>query len=136
MNESQLLEENPISLKEDYNYLAPDGSEIRLLSIGECGNMCHCVLPAGSVSAAIRHRTVEELWYILDGAGEIWRSDNSEERVDHITTGDSIRIPVGVSFQFRSLDHGPLKILIATMPPWPGADEAIVIRGHWNGVPQ
>jgi mannose-6-phosphate isomerase-like protein (cupin superfamily) len=133
MSNSQLDAENPISLQQDYDYLAPDGSEIRLLSIGERANTCHCVLPAGSVSTAIRHRTVEELWYILDGAGEIWRAGHLEERIDRVTARDSMRIPVGVSFQFRAFDKAPLKVLIATMPPWPGADEAIPVDGHWNG---
>ena len=51
---------------------APDGSEIRLLA--DAGNgaskssMVEVALPAGQVSRPVYHRTVEETWYILEGA--------------------------------------------------------------------
>lgn len=60
-----LADEAVVSLKPDRDYLAPDGSEIRLLVSGEHGGFAHCVLPAGRMSAPVRHRTVEELWYVL-----------------------------------------------------------------------
>jgi len=131
MIDTPLSTENTISLKPEYDYLAPDGSEIYLLVTGSRASLSRCVLPAGAVSAAICHRTVEELWYILEGNGEVWRSRNQEKRIDKVMAGDSIRIPVGVSFQFKAFDSGPLKILLATMPPWPGAEEAMPMKGHW-----
>ncbi len=132
MSDTLLNAEYKISLKQEYDYLAPDGSEIRLLVTGSRANLSHCVLPAGAVSAAICHRTVEELWYILEGTGEVWRSRDQKKRIDQVMAGDSIRIPVGVSFQFKAFDSGPLKILLATMPPWPGAKEATPMNGHWQ----
>ena len=56
---------------------APDGSEIRLLldarhrAVG--ASMVEVVLPAGQVSRPVYHRTVEEVWYILEGVGQVWR---------------------------------------------------------------
>ena len=60
-------------LAADYDVLAPDGSEIRLLAQTGRGSMVHCTLPPGRVSVAVAHRTVEEVWYCLEGAGQVWR---------------------------------------------------------------
>jgi mannose-6-phosphate isomerase-like protein (cupin superfamily) len=122
------------SLKDEYDYCAPDGSEIRLLVSGEHGGLAHCVLPAGNVSKPVRHRTVEELWYVLEGTGEIWRGRDNETRVDAVRGGDSIRIPVGTEFQFRAAQASDLKLLLTTMPPWPGPQEAVPARGGFTAV--
>jgi mannose-6-phosphate isomerase-like protein (cupin superfamily) len=60
-------------LSEDYDYLAPDGSEIRLLPTFEPGGLCHCTLPDGMTSKALKHKTVDDIWYILEGNGEVAR---------------------------------------------------------------
>ena len=39
-----------VSLKPDYDYLAPDGSEIRLLLEAKGGGLAHCILPVGKVA--------------------------------------------------------------------------------------
>ena len=39
-------------LANEHKYLAPDGSQIRLLARGEGASMCHCTLPPGEVSKA------------------------------------------------------------------------------------
>lgn len=119
------------SLRDDYDYLAPDGSEIRRLAEGANGGFAHCVLPAGKVSSPVRHRTVEELWYVLEGEGEIWRARDEDTRIDALRRGDSVRIPVGFSFQFRAGEHADLKLLLATMPRWPGPQEAVPAEGEW-----
>lgn len=117
-----------MALKSKYDYLAPDGSEIRLLVAGTHGGFAHCVLPAGRTSSPVRHRTVEELWYVLEGGGEVWRERAGEPpRVDSVRAGDSIRIPVETAFQFRAASDSDLKLLLATMPPWPGAQEAVAV---------
>ncbi len=46
---------------------APDGSEVRLLATTARGSMAHFRLPAGAVSKAVAHRTVEEVWYFTGG---------------------------------------------------------------------
>ena len=122
-------------LKSNYDYLAPDGSEIRLLAAGEHGGLAHCVLPAGCTSSPVRHRTVEELWYVLEGSGDVWRArEGEQQRVDPVRAGDSIRIPVDTQFQFRAHADADLKLLLATMPPWPGAQEAIAVTGGFAAV--
>ena len=111
--------------------IAPDGSEIRELVAGGRASMVHCTLPAGGVSLAVRHRTVEELWFVMGGQGEVWRKLEGEEAVVAVGPGSALDIPLGARFQFRNTGDEPLVILIATMPPWPGADEAPKVADHW-----
>ena len=118
-------------LPNDYDTLAPDGSEIRLLSSTGRGSMVHCTLNPGEVSLPVAHRTVEEVWYFLEGTGQVWRRSGDDERVVDVAPGVSLSIPVGAHFQFRTTGDDPLRILIVTMPPWPGEDEAYRVPGHW-----
>jgi mannose-6-phosphate isomerase-like protein (cupin superfamily) len=127
----RLTGESVRSLPIPYDYLAPDGSEIRLLIGGEHGGLAHCLLPAGRASSPVQHRTVEELWHVLEGEGEIWRARNGEERCDKLQPGDSIRICVDTCFQFRAGKAKDLKLLLATMPPWPGPQDAVAAPGKW-----
>ncbi len=119
-------------LPEDYDYLAPDGSEIRRLAEVEGGGLCHCTLPKGAVSKATSHKTVDELWYFLAGKGEVWRKRGRRELVVEATPGLSISIPCTTSFQFRNTGDDPLCILFATLPRWPGPQEAVEVEGKWN----
>ncbi len=48
-------------LPADFDVLAPDGSEVRILLATAGGSMAHFRLPAGAVSKPVRHRTVEEI---------------------------------------------------------------------------
>lgn len=118
-------------LGEKVDAIAPDGSEIRLLGARDGGSFAHCTLPPGATSLAVRHRTVEEIWYILSGAGEVWRSFDVREEVTPVGPGTAITIPLGTHFQFRTVGDAPLRFVLTTMPPWPGADEAIRVKDHW-----
>jgi mannose-6-phosphate isomerase-like protein (cupin superfamily) len=118
-------------LGDSVDVLAPDGSEIRLLvSSGGC-SMAHGTLPPGQASRAIVHRTVEEVWYVTEGRGQIWRKHGDHEAVDELTPGCALTIPVGTRFQFRSIGPGPFRFVMCTMPPWPGPDEAIRVADFW-----
>ena len=112
--------------------IAPDGSEVRFLCTGTHGGMALYTLPPGAIARAVVHRTVEELWYVVAGAGRIWRRLQAREDIVVLRPGTSISLPVGTSFQFRSDGAEPLMILGATMPPWPGAEEAIPVAGVWE----
>ena len=120
--------------------VAPDGSEIRLLldarhrAVG--ASMVEVTLPAGQVSRPVYHRTVEELWYILEGRGQVWRCPPEIDSADSaeidpaqvapvaVQPGDALTIPTGWRFQFRAAEDAALRFLCVTLPPWPGADEA------------
>ena len=118
-------------LAKDLDVLAPDGSEIRLLSQTSRGSMVHCILNPGQVSLAVAHRTVDEVWYFLEGTGQVWRRLGDTERVVDVAPGGSLSIPVGAHFQFRTTGDRPLRFIIATIPPWPGHDEAFPVEGCW-----
>ena len=130
MNPEQRFETK--RLPQDYDYLAPDGSEIRLLTQVQGGGLCHCALPEAGVSEPVYHKTVEELWYCISGQGEVWRKQGFREEITPVYSGVSLSIPVGTAFQFRNTGVEPLCFLIATMPPWPGKEEAITAQGKWS----
>ncbi|MEM7120735.1 MAG: cupin domain-containing protein [Pseudomonadota bacterium] len=121
-----------IALPDGPSGLAPDGSAVRLLCKLEGGSMAHFTLDPGEVAAPVSHRTVEELWYILTGEGEMWRRQGEREEVTTLRTGVSLTIPLGTHFQFRNTGAEPLTFVLVTMPPWPGPDEAFAVEGHWK----
>src|SRR4051794_7798886 len=82
--------------------MAPDGSEVRLLAALACGSFAHFTLAAGQVSAPVAHRTVEEIWYFVAGAGEVWRRLGDEESVTPVAPGVALTIPLSAHFQFRA----------------------------------
>ena len=93
--------------------------------------MAHFELPAAAVSHAVTHRTVEEIWYVLSGRGELWRRLAVGEQIDSLGPGMSVTIPLGTAFQFRAENDSPLCFLAVTMPPWPGTNEAVKVAGPW-----
>ncbi|MBT8475430.1 MAG: cupin domain-containing protein [Alphaproteobacteria bacterium] len=111
---------------------SPAGADIRFIMEGTTGNMIHSTVPPGQINRATVHETVSEFWYILDGKGEIWRRDDTEERITPLVAGVSIDIPVGTVFQYRSTGDTPLKFICITMPPWPGDHEATYLEGAWD----
>lgn len=117
---------------ERHDVLAPDGSEIRLLPRLTGGSMVHCTLPPEAVSLAVTHRTVDELWYVLAGTGELWRRQDKREEIVPLTPHTAHSIPLGTHFQFRNPGTEPLRLVIVTMPPWPGPDEAVRVADHWR----
>jgi mannose-6-phosphate isomerase-like protein (cupin superfamily) len=110
---------------------APDGAEVRLLCAVAGGSMAHFRLAAGTCSRAVRHRTVEELWFVVAGEGEMWRSRDGLEEIVALRPGVSLSIPLGTSFQFRAGAGTEVAAVGVTMPPWPGDDEAVMIDGAW-----
>ncbi|MBV8104238.1 MAG: cupin domain-containing protein [Hyphomicrobiales bacterium] len=111
---------------------APDGTAVRLLLSLSGGSMAHFELPAGAVSHAVTHRTVEEIWYMLSGQGRLWRRHGGTERIEALRPGTAVAIPLGTEFQFRAEAGAPLAFLAITMPPWPGVDEALPAAGPWT----
>ena len=93
--------------------------------------MAHFALAAGVTSVAIAHRTVDEIWFVLSGRGEMWRRDAAREEIVPLTSGVCVTIPPGTSFQFRATGGEPLTAVAVTMPPWPGEGEAREIAGAW-----
>jgi mannose-6-phosphate isomerase-like protein (cupin superfamily) len=112
--------------------VAPDGSDVRLLPALAGGSMAHFELGPNLVSKAVTHRSVEEIWFVLSGRGEMWRLQDGQSAIVDLYPGVSLTIPRGTHFQFRSFGYQPLAAIGITMPPWPGEDEAVVVPGAWT----
>ncbi len=113
--------------------LAPDGAEVRILCSLAGGSGAHFRLAPGTVSRAGCHRSVEEIWYILEGRGEMWRRMDGHEEVIALIPGLCLTIPLGTSFQFRADPGGALSAFAVTMPPWPQDrdDEWTEVEPRW-----
>jgi len=92
--------------------------------------MAHFSLPAGAVSGAVSHKTVEEIWFIVGGSGQMWRKQGAMEETVALEPGTCLTIPLGTNFQFRAASTG-LQAVAVTMPPWPGEGEAVAVQGPW-----
>jgi mannose-6-phosphate isomerase-like protein (cupin superfamily) len=119
-------------LPADPTVTAPDGSDLRVLLGLRGGRMAHFQLGAGRVSVAITHRTVEEIWFVVSGRGQMWRRQADREETVDLEPGLCLSLPLGTHFQFRASEEGPLVVVGVTMPPWPGDDEAVVVSGPWS----
>ena len=118
----------------EHDVLAPDTSAIRLLVSTNRGSMVHGTLPPGGVSLAVAHRTVEEVWFITEGRGQVWRKHGGHETVVDVEPGTALTIPTSAHFQFRTIGPDPLRFVMCTMPPWPGAHEAVRVPDYWPMV--
>jgi mannose-6-phosphate isomerase-like protein (cupin superfamily) len=121
-----------LTLPIDPTVVAPDGSDVRVLLGLAGGGMAHFELAAGQTARAVRHRTVEEIWYVVGGRGEMWRCSDEREEVTVLQPGVCVTIPRGVRFQFRAAPDQPVSAIAVTMPPWPGPDEAVCVPGPWE----
>ncbi|WP_205964685.1 cupin domain-containing protein [Ramlibacter agri] len=111
--------------------IAPDGSDVRVLLGLAGGGMACFSLGPGQVAHAVMHRTVEEIWYVVSGRGEMWRRQGEREEVVTLEAGVCATIPVGTRFQFRAHAAESLQVVAVTMPPWPGEGEAVFVDGAW-----
>jgi mannose-6-phosphate isomerase-like protein (cupin superfamily) len=114
--------------------VAPDGSDVRVLLGLAAGGMAHFELGAGKTSNAIAHRSVEEIWYVVAGEGEMWRRQGEREEVIALVPGLCLTIPQGTHFQFRSSAARAVSAIGITMPPWPGGAEAFAVDGPWQST--
>ena len=115
----------------DRTVVAPDGSDVRVLLGTASGGMAHFELAAGRTARAVTHRTVEEIWFVVAGRGEMWRQLGGVEETVALEPGLCLTIPLGTHFQFRAAADQPVAAVAVTMPPWPGDDEAVAVLGPW-----
>ncbi len=121
-----------LSLPAEPTVVAPDGSDVRVLLGLPGGTMAHFELSRGKVAKAVTHRTVDEVWYVLAGQGEMWRKKGHKEEVVLLVPGLCVTIPQGTHFQFRASSSQSVSAIAITMPPWPGEGEAAPVSGPWE----
>ena len=131
----RMSEFSTLPLPAERTVVAPDGSNVRMLLGLSTGTMAHFELPAGMTSSAVVHRTVEEIWFVVAGRGQMWRRQGEREEIVELVPGTCLTLPLGTHFQFRASAAEPVAVVGITMPPWPGADEAIAVPGPWLAGP-
>ena len=111
---------------------APDGTAVRLLLSLRGGSMAHFELPAGAVSHAVTHRTVEEIWFVTSGRGSIWRRQDGLERIEALEPWRVAHHPArnGVSVSRRGRTRRSPSSR-SPCPLGPGMDEALPVAGPW-----
>lgn len=112
--------------------IAPDGSEVRVLLGLSRGGLAHFRLRAGQVSRGVAHHTVDEIWYVVAGSGQMWRQKEGVEAITPLNPGMCVSVPMGTRFQFRAASDDTLDIVGVTMPPWPGPEEAYEVAAPWT----
>jgi mannose-6-phosphate isomerase-like protein (cupin superfamily) len=112
---------------------APDGSAVRpLCMLPGVASFAQFELAPGQTAKAVSHATVQEIWFVTSGVGEMWRSQNGREEVTTLEPGVSLTIPLGTTFQFRA-GAQELRVVAVTVPPWPvdSPNEARFETGRW-----
>src|SRR5690554_2893328 len=95
---------------------APDGSNVYPLVRTQRSSVGIIELHPGEITAPVRHRSIEEVWYVLEGSGALWRCYGNHEEIVPLEVGTCVTIPTDASFQFRSSEDGPLHMLMFTVP--------------------
>jgi mannose-6-phosphate isomerase-like protein (cupin superfamily) len=117
----------------DPTAIAADGLEVRELLRVAGGSTAHFQLTGGRTGRAVCHRTVDEVWYIVGGRGEMWRRDGTGDAVVPLQTGTCVAVLAGTTFQVRASGRDPLEAIAFTSPPWPGEDEVLPVEdGKWS----
>ena len=111
---------------------APDGSAVRpLCTLPGVASFARFELAPEQVARAVSHATVQEIWYIVGGSGQLWRAQDGREEITGLEPGVCATIPLGTAFQFRA-GAGGLLVVAVTAPPWPDTPgEARFEHGPW-----
>ena len=100
-------------------FVTADGSTIRELSGLPTGgtvkqSLAEASLEPGQVTQCHYHRESEEIYFVLEGEGEL----NLDGEQARIGPGDAVPIPPGAWHELRNTGKGPLRILCCCAPPY------------------
>jgi mannose-6-phosphate isomerase-like protein (cupin superfamily) len=107
------------SLSQAEPFTTKDGSTIReLLGLPTASvrnqSLAEATLPPGGATQRHHHRETEEIYYIVEGSGEM---EIDGERA-HVTPGDAILIPPGAWHEIRADAAGELRFLCCCAPAY------------------
>ena len=110
-------------------FTTKDGSEIRelLAHRNSCirnQSLAEAQLPAGSATMPHFHPKTEEIYYILEGRGEMILAQDKQG----IIPGDAIAIPPGVPHQMINQGSEPLVFLCCCAPAYEDADTVMLTK--------
>jgi mannose-6-phosphate isomerase-like protein (cupin superfamily) len=100
-----------------------DGSTIRVLLDANLGgsreqSLAEASLPPGGSTQRHYHARTEEIYVVLEGAGEMEIEGNRR----HVVAGDAILIPAGAWHEIRADADGELRFLCCCAPPYSDED--------------
>jgi mannose-6-phosphate isomerase-like protein (cupin superfamily) len=118
-------------------YQSPAGASVLPVGQNLQASVAVCSLKPGQITECIQHKTVEEIWYILEGEGELfWKNPRTLRKgVLILRPGTVAKLSTGLHFQYRdtgSSSSSSLKFLCITTPPWPGSQEATQVDKYWS----
>jgi mannose-6-phosphate isomerase-like protein (cupin superfamily) len=93
-------------------FTTKDGSTIRELHHTELQSLAEASLPAGGTTERHYHALTEEIYFVLEGEGEL-EIDGDRRRVG---PGDAALIPPGARHAIRATT--PLRFLCCCAPPY------------------
>ena len=107
-------------------FITKDGSEIReLLAYRNSSirkqSLAEARLPPGRSTEAHRHPIAEEIYYILEGEGEMLL----DGEVRRVGPGDAIAIPPGSTHQITNVGQTVLKFLCCCSPAYEHSDTVL-----------
>jgi mannose-6-phosphate isomerase-like protein (cupin superfamily) len=107
------------SLADAESFVTADGSTIReLFGLPKGGvehqSLAEATLAPGQVTQRHYHRVSEEIYFVLDGEGEM-DVDGEKRRV---SAGDAVAIPARAWHALRAEGDRPLRILCSCAPPY------------------
>ena len=107
------------SLADAESFVTADGSTIRELFGLPTGGVEHqslaeATLAPGQATRRHYHRASEEIYFVLDGEGEM--ELDGERRP--VSAGDAVAIPAGTWHELRAEGERPLRILCSCAPPY------------------
>lgn len=110
-------------------FTTKDGSEIRelLAHRNSCirnQSLAEARLPAGAATAPHFHPATEEIYYVLEGSGEMRIDGDARE----VGPGDAIAIPPGATHQIRNTGRQVLKFLCCCAPGYEHDDTVLIER--------
>jgi mannose-6-phosphate isomerase-like protein (cupin superfamily) len=106
-------------------YTTKDGSSVRALyefgDVARNQSLVEASLPPGGSTERHLHVTSEELYVVLEGAGEM----EIEHERRRVAAGDVVLIPPGARHQIVATDGGPLRFLCCCSPPYRHEDTVL-----------
>lgn len=115
-----------VSIEECPQFVTKDTSRIREIlaprnSILRTQSLAEAVVPAGGATAEHFHATSEEIYYIIDGVGEM----QVEGEVFPVQAGDAIALLPGEKHKIWNCGDVDLVFLCMCVPPYEHGDTVI-----------
>jgi mannose-6-phosphate isomerase-like protein (cupin superfamily) len=110
------------------SFTTKDGSEIRELlahrnSCVRLQSLAEARLPPGGSTTPHHHLRTEEIYYILEGQGEM----RIGPELRNVSEGDAIAIPPGQVHQITNIGPGTLKFLCCCAPAYEHEDTVLEV---------